>query len=131
MNTQANWLMNTILSVDSRILRIVEFDLKISRLVNTDDWTVQKAYYMNLSCKTTSSCKIPIVQVDWWFKLIQYSFNNQYCLIESHFICHSASLSSQLSITMKKKKLFREKKFKASIGINYNEENKLFKAQIS
>ena len=56
--------MNTILSVDSRILRIVEFDLKISRLVNTDDWTVQKAYYMNLTCKTTSSCKIPIVQVD-------------------------------------------------------------------
>ena len=35
---------------------------------------------MNLSCKTTSNCKIPIVQVDWWFKLIQYSLNSQYCL---------------------------------------------------
>ena len=42
--------------------------------------TVQKAYYMNLSCKTTSNCKIPIVQVDWWFKLIQYSLNSKYCL---------------------------------------------------
>ena len=32
--------------------------------MHVDDWTVQKAYYMNLSCQTTSNCKIPIVQVD-------------------------------------------------------------------
>ena len=50
--------------------------------------------------------------------------------IESHFaICQSASFSSQLSITMKKNKLFKEEKFKVQIGINYNEENKLFKVQ--
>ena len=29
MNTQTNWLINSILNVDYRILRIVEFDLKI------------------------------------------------------------------------------------------------------
>ena len=29
MNTQRNWLKDTILIVDCRILRIVEFDLKI------------------------------------------------------------------------------------------------------
>ena len=65
--------------------------------------------------------------------------------VESHFtVCHSDSLSSQLSITMKKisyskykiginyneeNKLFKEEKFKVQIGINYNEENKLFKVQ--
>ena len=49
---------------------------------------------------------------------------------ESHFaICHSASFSSQLSIAMKKNKLFKEEKFKVQIGINYNEENKLFEVQ--
>ena len=35
----------------------------------------------------------------------------------------------QLSITMKKHKLFKEKKSKYKTGINYNEENKLFKVQ--
>ena len=54
--------------------------------------------------------------------------------IESHFvICHSASFASQLSITMKKNKLFKEEKFKLQIGINYNDyndENMLFKVQI-
>ena len=65
--------------------------------------------------------------------------------IESHFaICHIASFSSQLSITMKRNKLFKEEKFKVQIGIsyneeisyskykidiNYNKENKLFKVQ--
>ena len=29
MNTQSNWLIDTIFSVDCRILRIAEFDLKI------------------------------------------------------------------------------------------------------
>ena len=27
-------------------------------------WTVQKAYFMNLSCKTTSHCEIPKIQAD-------------------------------------------------------------------
>ena len=50
--------------------------------------------------------------------------------IESHFaICHVASFSSPLSITMKRNKLFKEEKFKVQIGINYNEENKLFIVQ--
>ena len=31
---------------------------------------------------------------------------------------------------MKKNKVFKEQKFKVQIGINYNEENKLFKVQI-
>ena len=44
MNRKINWLIDAILSVDFRILRIVEFDLKILDL-NVDDWTVQKAYY--------------------------------------------------------------------------------------
>ena len=43
--------------------------------------------------------------------------------------CHSASFYSQLSITMKKSKLFKEEKFKVQIDINYNKENKLFKVQ--
>ena len=30
---------------------------------------------------------------------------------------------------MKKNKLFKEEKFKVQTGINYNEENKLFKVQ--
>ena len=30
---------------------------------------------------------------------------------------------------MKKNKLLKEQKFKVEIGINYNEENKLFKVQ--
>ena len=30
---------------------------------------------------------------------------------------------------MRKNKLFKEEKFKVQIGINYNEENKLFKVQ--
>ena len=30
---------------------------------------------------------------------------------------------------MKKNKLLKEQKFKVQIGINYNEENKLFKVQ--
>ena len=48
--------------------------------------------------------------------------------IEPRFaICHSASFSSYLSITIKKNKLFKEEKFKLQIGINYNEENMLFK----
>ena len=81
--------------------------------------------------------------------------------IEPSFaICHSASFSSYLSITIKKNKLFKEEKFQITnryqlqwrkyavqstlyisvtikktcysnykIGINYNEENKLFKVQ--
>ena len=50
--------------------------------------------------------------------------------IESHFaICNSANFSSQLPITTKKNKLLNEEKFKVQIGINYNEENKLFKVQ--
>ena len=44
-------------------------------------------------------------------------------------ICHSASFRSQLSITVKKNKLSKEKKLKVQIGINYNEKNKLFKVQ--
>ena len=52
--------MDVILRVDCRILRIVKFDLRI--LDYEDDWTVQKAFYMNLSCKTNSNCKIAIVQ---------------------------------------------------------------------
>ena len=49
---------------------------------------------------------------------------------ESHFaICHSASFSSQLSITMNKNKLFKEKNFKVQICINCNEENKFCKLQ--
>ena len=104
---------------------------------------------MNLICKITSNCKIPIVQVDWRFKLIQCSLTSQYGLrnlnkksrktgvyihlflhyknsnssnknnlsnhsVVSHFtIYHSASFSSQLSITRKKNKIFTEEKFKA------------------
>ena len=75
MNRQRNWLIQ-ILIIDCRILRIV----KNTRLVIVDDWTVQKAYHMNLSWKTTSNCKVPIVQVGWRFKLILYSLNSQYCL---------------------------------------------------
>ena len=30
--------------------------------------------------KLLQIAKIPIVQVDWWFKLIQYSLNSKYCL---------------------------------------------------
>ena len=49
--------------------------------------------------------------------------------IESHFtICHTASFSSQLSITLKKNKLFKEEKFKVQ-NRYYNEENNLFKVQ--
>ena len=50
--------------------------------------------------------------------------------IESLFaICYSASFSLQLSIAMKKNKLFKEEKFKVQKVIKYNEENKLFKVQ--
>ena len=82
MKTQTNWLIDTILSVDYRVFENCWIWLENNRVkvVDVDDWTVQKAYYMNLSCKTTSDCKIPIVQVDRWFKLIQHSFNSQYCL---------------------------------------------------
>ena len=73
MNTQTNWLTHTNLSVGCRIL-------ENTRPVNVGGWTVQKTYYVNLSCKTTLNCKIPIVQVGWRFKLIQYSLNSQYCL---------------------------------------------------
>ena len=70
MNTQTHWLIDTILSVDYRILKITEFGPKHTILVNADDRTVQKAYYMNFCCETTSNCKIPKVQVDWRLKLI-------------------------------------------------------------
>ena len=56
MNTQTNWLIHTNLSVGCRIL-------ENTRPVNVGGWTVQKTYYVNLSCKTTLNCKIPIVQV--------------------------------------------------------------------
>ena len=50
--------------------------------------------------------------------------------IESHFgICHSASLSSQCPITMKKNKLFKEKNSKYKYVSITNEENKVFKVQ--
>ena len=49
--------------------------------------------------------------------------------IESHFaISQSASFSSQLLISMRKK-LFKKEKFKLQIRINCNEENKLMKVQ--
>ena len=58
-------------------------------------------------------------------------------------MCHSASFSSHLSITMKKKQVIQRRKIQSTkqvsitvkkisyskdkAGINYNEENKLFK----
>ena len=78
-NIYLYWLINTNLSVDCRILELLIW-LENTRLVNVDDWTVQKVCYMNLCCKITSNCKIPIMQVDWRFKLIQYSLNSEFCL---------------------------------------------------
>ena len=55
------------------ISRIVEVDLKLlgcSKNLTIWTWVV----------KTTSNCKIPILQVGWRFKLIQYSLNSLYCL---------------------------------------------------
>ena len=71
MNTQTNWLINTNLSVDCRILRIVEFDLELL------DSSTSLLYEHEL--QKPLRCKIPILQVGWRFKLIQYSLNSQYC----------------------------------------------------
>ena len=73
MNTQTNWLIDKNLSVDCRVLIIVEFDLKLL------DCSKKLAMWVWVA-KTTSNCKIPVLQVDWRLKLIQYSLNNQYCL---------------------------------------------------
>ena len=80
MNTQKiGWqIIIWVLTVES--WELLNLRLENTRLVNVNDWIVQKAYYMNLSCKTIPSFKIPIVQVRWRFKLIQYSLNSQYSL---------------------------------------------------
>ena len=72
MNTQTIWLIDTNLSVECRILRIVEFGLKLLDCSKKSTIWTWVAKNMN--------CKIPILQVGWRFKLIQYSLNSQYCL---------------------------------------------------
>ena len=51
MNTPTNWLINTNLSADCRISRIIEFE--ITRLF-------KKIYYMNMSCDSASWLKIQV-----------------------------------------------------------------------
>ena len=58
-----NWLIDTKLSVDCRILGIVEFDLKLL------DFSKKPTIWTRIA-KTTSNWKIPVVTVGWKFSLI-------------------------------------------------------------
>ena len=177
MNTQKiGWqIIIWVLTVES--WELLNLRLENTRLVNVNDWIVQKAYYMNLSCKTIPSFKIPIVQVRWRFKLIQYSLNSQYSLRKLNeksrktgvyihlFFSFKNSNSSNMtlqnirllnknnywtitllshiplytkvlvflyryqSIIMRKTSYSKKKNSSYKIGINCNEENKLFNVQ--
>ena len=177
MNTQKiGWqIIIWVLTVES--WELFNLRLENTRLVNVNDWTVQKAYYMNLSCKTIPSFKIPIVQVRRRFKLIQYSLNSQYSLrklneksrktgvyihlffsfknsnssnmtlqnirllnknnywtitLLSHIPLHTkvlVFLYRYQSIRMRKTSYSKKKNSSYKIGINCNEENKLFNVQ--
>ena len=177
MNTQKiGWqIIIWVLTVES--WELFNLRLENTRLVNVNDWTVQKAYYMNLSCKTIPSFKIPIVQVRRRFKLIQYLLNSQYSLRKLNeksrktgvyihlFFSFKNSNSSNMtlqnirllnknnywtitllshiplytkvlvflyryqSIIMRKTSYSKKKNSSYKIGINCNEENKLFNVQ--
>ena len=71
INTQTNWLIDTNLSADCKILRTVEFDLKLLDCLKKPTiwaWVV----------KMTSNCKIPNAS---WLKIqVDSIFIEQYCL---------------------------------------------------
>ena len=82
-SSQTNWMIDANLSVEYWVLKV---DLKIL----TWKYWIIKCIWLDRSRqttmwtwvgKTTSYCKITILQIAWRFKLIQYSLNSQYYLI--------------------------------------------------
>ena len=166
MNTQTNSLIDTNLNVNCRILRIVDFDLKLLKTVQKS-LLYERELQKPLQIAKFQYCKFsedsswfsihwtPCNVLENWMKSLgkqgfiytyffftkilkhdpveykiikqKHSVNNH--SIESYLtICHSAGLSSQVSITTKKNKLFKLENNQSTKQVSITmKKNKLFK----